>query len=131
MKLLLDTHIWLWAHLAPERLGESVRSALVSPATELWLSPASIWEATLLADRGRMQFPPTPREWMEDALRRTPMRDARFSRVVALEMPTLKLRSRDPGDRILVATARALDLTLVTADKKIIESNLVDVLASQ
>ena len=130
MRLLLDTHIWLWAHAAPERLGAPVRAALSSPDTGLWLSPVTLWETSLLIERGRMDLQPSPKEWMEEALRRVPMRDAPLSREVALEMLTLEMSTRDPADRFLVATARAFGLTLATSDRRIIESGLVDVLAN-
>ena len=42
MKLLLDTHVWIWSHVRPERLRPKVASALESPANELWLSPISV-----------------------------------------------------------------------------------------
>src|SRR5262245_15865275 len=44
LKLLLDTHIWLWSQLAPERLSKKVARALEAPTSELWLSPISVWE---------------------------------------------------------------------------------------
>jgi PIN domain nuclease of toxin-antitoxin system len=49
MKLLLDTHIWIWALLDPARLSADVRAALESPDNEVWLSPISVWEALVLA----------------------------------------------------------------------------------
>jgi PIN domain nuclease of toxin-antitoxin system len=55
MKLLLDTDIWLWALLDPDRLSPAVREALASTDNELWLSPISVWEANLLAERGRVR----------------------------------------------------------------------------
>ena len=58
MKLLLDTHIWLWALLEPELLAAPVRAALQAPENELWLSPVSVWEATMLAERGRVIVTP-------------------------------------------------------------------------
>jgi len=53
MKLLLDTHIFLWAFLEPERLTETVAEALEASSSELWLSPISTWECLLLARKGR------------------------------------------------------------------------------
>jgi len=49
VKLLLDTHIWLWALLEPEKLARRVRDALGLGENELWLSPISVWEADPLA----------------------------------------------------------------------------------
>lgn len=54
MKLLLDTHIWLWSLLAPSNLAPAVSAALESPDSEIWLSPISAWEALLLVERGRI-----------------------------------------------------------------------------
>ncbi len=130
MRLLLDTHIWLWAHVAPERISEPVRTVLSSRDAELWLSPVTLWESLLLADRGRLDLQPSPRQWIAEALRRVPMRDAPVSRQVVLLMSTLELPTRDPGDRFLVATAKAFNLTMATADRQIIESGEVEVLAN-
>ncbi|HVU05263.1 MAG TPA: hypothetical protein VHE30_26125, partial [Polyangiaceae bacterium] len=55
MKLLLDTHIWIWSLDDPKRLKPAVVKALRNPRTELWLSSISVWEATLLLDRGRIR----------------------------------------------------------------------------
>jgi PIN domain nuclease of toxin-antitoxin system len=52
VNLLLDTHIWLWSLLSPERLTPTVRAALTSGDRRLWLSPRSVWEACLLIERG-------------------------------------------------------------------------------
>lgn len=54
LKLLLDTHIWLWALLEPERIASRLARRLEDHANELWLSPMSMWEALLLAERGRI-----------------------------------------------------------------------------
>jgi PIN domain nuclease of toxin-antitoxin system len=55
VKLLLDIHFWLWALLDPDRLSPAVREALAAADNELWLSPISVWEAHLLAERGRVR----------------------------------------------------------------------------
>ena len=60
MGLLLDTHIWLWSLLDPDRLGDSTRQALGSRENELRLSPISVWEALLLSERGRVALNPDP-----------------------------------------------------------------------
>ncbi len=51
MKLLLDTHIWLWSALDPARLSRRVAAALENPTNELWLSPISLWEVLTLCNR--------------------------------------------------------------------------------
>ena len=60
MKILLDTHIWLWYSLVNPKLNQTLKSAIENPDNELWLSPVSIWEALLLAEKGRISLPPDP-----------------------------------------------------------------------
>ncbi|MEO1186558.1 MAG: PIN domain-containing protein, partial [Cyanobacteria bacterium J06636_27] len=54
MKLLLDTHIWLWYLLGDKRLSTQLQFAIAEEKTELWLSPISIWETLILAEKGRI-----------------------------------------------------------------------------
>ena len=56
MKLLLDTHIWIWTHLEPWRISSEVTKELGSPRNELWLSPLSIWELILLVEKKRLDL---------------------------------------------------------------------------
>jgi PIN domain nuclease of toxin-antitoxin system len=117
--LLLDTHIWLWALLEPERLGTSTARRLDRNDNELWLSPISVWEAHLLAERGRLELDRPPAAWIGDALRRVPLRDAPLTREVALRSRAVSLDHEDPADRFLAATAAIYDLVLVTADDRL------------
>lgn len=117
MKLLLDTHIWLWSHLEPERLHKPVASALLDPENELWLSPMSIWEFLVLAEKGRIQVKGAPQAWVDSALSVAPMMEAPINREVAARSRSVKLSHEDPADRFLAATAQVYDLTLVTGDR--------------
>ena len=54
VKLLLDTHIFIWAFARPSLLKKDVAEALENQANELWLFPISVWEAAILAERGRI-----------------------------------------------------------------------------
>lgn len=116
MKLLLDTHIWVWSLIAPERLGRRVSRALVAPNNEIWLSPISVWEVMLLLERRRIRIDGEPVPWLEEMLRATPAREAPLTHEVAIESRRVQLPHPDPADRFLAATARVHDLTLVTAD---------------
>lgn len=122
MKLLLDTHVWLWALLEPERLTPAVRAALESPDNELWLSPISVWEAMLLAERGRIAVSGTSGDWTRAMVAALPRREAPLTHEVAILSRELEMEHQDPADRFLVATARAFDLTLVTADERLLNS---------
>lgn len=120
MKLLLDTHIWLWALLEPERLTASVSAALESPDNELWLSPISVWEAMVLAERGRVVVNAAPAEWVQEMVRAIPRREAPLTHDIAVASRQLSLSHQDPADRFIAATAQVLGLTLVTADERLL-----------
>ena len=123
MKLLLDTHIWLWALLEPERLTPAVRAALEPPANELWLSPISVWEAMVLAERGRLAVNAAPAEWVQEMVRAIPRREAPLTHDIAVASRQLSLAHQDPVDRFIAATAQVMGLTLVTADERLLHSS--------
>ena len=122
MQLLLDTHIWVWSVSAPENLSPKVRKALQAPDNVLWLSPISVWEATLLFQRGRLISDSGPDEAVREMLRIVPQRIAPLTHEVAIASCTIRLAHRDPADRFLAATAKVHELTLVTADKRLLAS---------
>jgi PIN domain nuclease of toxin-antitoxin system len=126
VKLLLDTHIWLWALLEPERLTPTVRAALESPDNELWLSPISVWEAMVLAERGRLEINATPADWVQEMVRAIPRREAPLTHDIAVASRQLSLSHQDPADRFLAATAQVMGLTLVTADERLLQSSEFD-----
>lgn len=130
MKLLLDTHIWLWALLEPERLSPTVRAALTDGRHELWLSPISVWEALLLAERGRVRVDTSPTEWVEQMVRALPRREAVLTHDIAIASRGLTLSHEDPADRFLAATAKVLGLTLVTADARLLATTEYEVMAN-
>ena len=119
MRLLLDTHIWLWSALDPSRLSRRVADSLENPANELWLSPISVWEALMLAERGRVALEPNGPRWVQETLDAIPMREAPINHAVAFESRRLRAGPKDPADRFLAATARVYELTLVTADRRL------------
>ncbi len=131
MKLLLDTHIWVWSVLDRTRLSDRVINALQDPGNELWLSPISLWEVLTFCQKGRLLLFPTPPEWIANALATVPMREAQVTYQVANETGSVQLPHRDPADRFLIATARVFDLTLVTADERVIEARSVAVLENR
>jgi PIN domain nuclease of toxin-antitoxin system len=120
VKLLLDTHIWLWSLLAPENLTARVAKALELKANELWLSPISAWELLVLVDKKRISLNTDVAAWVSEAMRRVPFHEAPLTHEIALETRRIALPHRDPADRFLAATARVLGLTLVTADSRLL-----------
>jgi PIN domain nuclease of toxin-antitoxin system len=131
MRLLLDTHIWVWSALDRERLSSRVTATLENPSNELWLSPVSLWEVLTLCQKNKLTLLPNPQRWIANALDSAPMREASVTYQVAQETARVQLPHRDPADRFLVATARVLDLTLVTADEQLLKARQVPVLANR
>lgn len=118
MRLLLDTHIWLWSLGEPGRLAHRVQRELNNPGNELWLSPISTWEALLLNAKGRIHLHGDLSQWLARATAR--MREAPLTHEIVLAASRLPLPHPDPADRFLAATARSLGLTLVTADERLL-----------
>lgn len=131
LSLLLDTHIWLWAQLEPERLSPRVTDALAAPETRRWLSPLSVWEALLLIERKRLDVDRAGEQWVREALARAPVEEAPVTTEVAIVSRALRTRHRDPVDRFLAATAQVFNLTLVTADARLIAIPGVRVLSNR
>jgi PIN domain nuclease of toxin-antitoxin system len=128
---LLDTHIWLWSHGRPERLKPRVARALRNPRNELWFSPISTWEIVLLTQRRLVRLDPDVETWFAESLECLPLREAPITHEIALEAPRVALPHQDPADRFLVATAKVLQLTLVTSDENILSAPGLPVLANR
>jgi PIN domain nuclease of toxin-antitoxin system len=132
MKLLLDTHIWLWSVGEPKRLTPRVARELASAKNQLWLSPVSVWELQLLLRKKRVDLNGMDIEsWVRRSLEILQLNEATFTIDVALELSKLNLPHGDPGDHFLVASARAFGLTLVTADERLINSTDISVLPNR
>jgi PIN domain nuclease of toxin-antitoxin system len=131
MKLLLDTHIWLWSVLEPTRLSRRVVKEIQDSNNELWLSPISVWELVVLWQKGRMVPDEDIEAWVPKALRALPLQEAPVTYEVARETARLRLPHRDPADRFLLATAKVFELTLVTADEHLLKSRDVSLLANR
>ncbi|HEV2178080.1 MAG TPA: type II toxin-antitoxin system VapC family toxin [Terriglobia bacterium] len=126
LKLLLDTHIWIWTQLSTDKLSARVRRALENQANEVWLSPVSIWELVLLVEKRRVALDREVREWATSAA--SMLKEAPLTSEIVLETARFSLPHDDPADRLLVATARSLGLTLVTSDARLLASKTVPVL---
>ena len=131
MNVLLDTHIWLWSLLEPERLTAPVASALAADGTRCWLSPLSIWEALLLIERQRLRVDGDAAPLVREALGKAPMEEAPMTSEVAFVSRALATQHRDPVNRFLAATAQVFDLTLVTADRTLYQVPGVRVLPNR
>jgi PIN domain nuclease of toxin-antitoxin system len=119
VKLLLDTHIWIWSLLEPTRIAPRIAKVLENPANEIWLSPISIWEFRILVEKGRVKLNMDFEEWIAQALVEFSPREAPLTIEVVLAMSKISLPHRDPAHAFLAATAKVFQLTLVTADTRL------------
>jgi PIN domain nuclease of toxin-antitoxin system len=129
LKLLLDTHIWLWSLAEPSRLSRRVRQELKESHNELWLSPVSTWEALLLHAKGRIRLHGDLRDWVAKATMH--FRQAPLTHEIVVAAQELPLHHPDPADRFLTATAGILGLTLVTADQRLLGLGTIATLANR
>lgn len=122
--LLLDTHAWLWFALGnADRLGADARRKIEDAALggKLAVSAISIWEIGMLDAKGRITLGTPCEKWIESALKLPGLRLVGLEPEIAVASTRLPGEFHpDPADRILVATARALNATLATADERII-----------
>jgi PIN domain nuclease of toxin-antitoxin system len=116
---LLDTHVWLWFLAGSDRLPAGLRAAIEEAQGELWLSPISVWELGMLAERRRVRLAGGLRPWVDEALRALPVEEAALNREVALVSHEVDLAHRDPADRFLAATALVYGLTVATVDERL------------
>ena len=128
MKLLLDTHIILWSVAEPKKLLPEIVHELESESNELWYSPISVWEIHLLAEKGHISLGSNIAKSIRNIFQKIPFTEAPINLEVAIASRQVKLPHQDPADRFLAATAAVYDLTLVTADTRIIAADSIPVL---
>jgi PIN domain nuclease of toxin-antitoxin system len=130
MRYLLDTHIWLWMLREPHKLSSLVHQTLHDPSNERYLSPISIWEVTVLLEKKRITMHEDFAVWFTRTSEDVELIEAALNWVIAHDMRYILPNHKDPADRFLAATAVAYDLTLVTADQKLIGVPGLKVLAN-
>jgi PIN domain nuclease of toxin-antitoxin system len=132
VRLLLDTHIWIWSLIAPDRLSGDVRAALTNPGHDLWLSAIRVWEVLVLVRQGRLQLGEQRGPvWIAEALAKSPVHEAPITYDVAMASEELVLDHWDPADRLIAATAQVLEATLIAADERLIRCPGIAVLANR
>lgn len=119
MNALLDTHVFLWAITADERLTEAQRRIFSDGSNGLWLSVASVWEILIKVGLKKLPLPVPATAYVrtqleKNRIRLLPVRPAHLS-----ELEMLPPLHRDPFDRMLVAQARTEALTILSRDEAI------------
>ena len=121
--ILLDTHIWLWLASGAEKgISPSLRALIerLAPHGQARISAISVWEIGILAAKGKIAFDCPVKEWISRGLRDSRIEVQDVNSEIAIESTLLSDFHEDPADRILIATTRYLDTTLITRDKEIL-----------
>lgn len=116
MKLLLDTHVLLWAASEPGQLTSVARDALEDGTNDVFVSVVSAWEIAIKQSLGKLELSKPAEQWLPDVLRRTGFELAEVGLGAALRVRALPWHHRDPFDRLLVAQAAEDGYTIVTRD---------------
>lgn len=120
MKYVLDTHVWIWWNMHPQKLSAPVRSLLSNPDRyeELLLSAISPWEFSKLLEKERIGISCNPEEWIAEALDMPKLRLVPLTPTIACRSTSLPHHfNGDPADQIIVATAREENATILTKDQ--------------
>ena len=118
MRLLLDTHLLIWAVSRSAKLSAVFRDILERPTTSIFYSAASIWEIATKQALGLPDFDIPPHE-LDEGARAAAFVEIPVRAEVAAMVATMPLHHRDPFDRLLIAQARAADLVFYTMDRKL------------
>jgi PIN domain nuclease of toxin-antitoxin system len=121
VRVLLDTHVWIWTQEQPERLGPRTKRLLIGAVHENAVCPISTLEISRLVAAAEIRLSMPLAEWVVESMSDLAAQTVSMSHEVAMEAYALPgTFHRDPADRILVAAARRNGLTLVTADDRIL-----------
>jgi PIN domain nuclease of toxin-antitoxin system len=120
LKILLDTHVFLWLQTEPERVGESQLARLEAPDTEVLLSAASSWEIGLKYALGKLSLPESPPRYVLRRMRAIGALGVPIEHVHALAVSALERLHSDPFDRMLVVQAQALGVPIMTGDPLVV-----------
>jgi len=120
VKLLLDTHILLWAANDPQRLSETTRTLLLEPANTLYFSAVSLWEIVIKRGLGRSDFIVDPHR-LRRLLLANGYNELAVNSEHVLQVDRLPLLHKDPFDRLLIAQAQTEALLLVTVDRMVLQ----------
>lgn len=119
MRLLLDTQVWIWMHLDPDRLRPDIQETLIDGSSTLILSAVSSWEIAIKYSLGKLPLPEPPQTYIPTRMRRDAVDALPITHVHTLHVATLPHHHGDPFDRLLIAQAQLEGIPIVTADPQI------------
>jgi PIN domain nuclease of toxin-antitoxin system len=116
MKLLLDTHTVLWFYLADTQLSALANAAIVDPANEKWVSPASYWEIAIKISTGKYIIAQPFEDFWRDAIDANGFQILHILPKHTALLTTMPYHHRDPFDRLIIAQAMAEGMSVVCVD---------------
>lgn len=121
MRLLLDTHVFLWALLQRDRIPPKTWNLLETPDNELYLSAASAWEISVKVALGKLKVPGDPAVYVPRRAREANLASLPITEDHALAVHALPMHHTDPFDRMLIAQAQIEGLNILTGDKQFVK----------
>lgn len=128
MRLLLDTHIFLWFLNGDPQLSSQFRDYIQNPNNNVYLSVVSVWEATIKYQLGKLPFPESPATYLPRQRIRHQIDSLQIDEASITQLIRLPPLHRDPFDRLLICQSIQHNLTIVTADQAIINYPIVQIL---
>lgn len=116
MRLLLDTHIFLWFISGDKRLSDGFRESIRDPENEIYLSAVSLWEAIIKHQLGRLSLPQPPETYLPTQREQHQISSLSLDEASVSQLAKLPPIHRDPFDRMLICQAIEHGLTIVTVD---------------
>ena len=121
MKLLLDTHIFLWLITGDKSLNKELKRYLDNPGNELFLSVASVWECVIKFQLGKLDLPEPPETYLPRKRKEFLIKSLAIDEESTFYLRELALLHKDPFDRLLICQSLHYDLTMVTKDEAILK----------
>lgn len=118
MKILLDTHCWLWWITTPEKLGPESQQLIMDGHNEIFLSAASSREIAIKYALAKLPLPEAPEKFIPPRLMRDAIRPLPINHTHALHVASVPLYHRDPFDHLLISQAQMEGLPIMTVDKQ-------------
>lgn len=119
MRLLLDTHVFLWFISGDEQLPDTIRESIRDADNEAYLSVVSVWEAIIKNKLGKLPLPGDPAQYLPEQRERHLISSLPLDEASVAHLAQLPMIHRDPFDRMLVSQALEHDLTIATVDDKV------------
>ena len=119
MRILLDTHVFLWLVSGDTRLPSAVLDALTDPGNQTFLSAVSLWEATVKHQLGKLTLPAAPEAYLPASRLAHGIASLPLTETAVTRLPALPRLHRDPFDRMLICQALDESMTLATVDSAI------------